>query len=144
MHWTLSYRSKTLSHWKSRIWLHVAFKKIPDTPTTTCWSWVQFQKGQPIPCKTTYAFSRLESSGHKSTPLDWGLLSKILPSTWVGPRMPKDQLSRVAWPSDKPSLFIPVAAMGKCKQINNLQYVSDIISIIIHERITRFRQPYAS
>ena len=31
---------------------------------------------------------------------------------------------------------IPVAAMGKCKQINNsnLQYGSDIILLIIHER----------
>ena len=38
------------------------------------------------------------------------------------------------------SLFIPVAAMGECKQINksNLLYVSDVISLIIHERITRF------
>jgi len=35
-----------------------------------------------------------------------------------------------------PSLFIPFAAMGKCKQINNskLSYVSDVISLIIHER----------
>jgi len=44
------------------------------------------------------------------------------------------------WPlanqSDMPSLFIPVAAMGKCKQINNsnLLYVSDVISLTIHER----------
>ena len=39
------------------------------------------------------------------------------------------------------SSFIPVAAMGECKQINNsnLLYVSDVISLIIHERITRFR-----
>jgi len=35
-----------------------------------------------------------------------------------------------------PSLFIPVAAIGKCKQINNsnLLYVSDVISLIIHEK----------
>ena len=33
-------------------------------------------------------------------------------------------------------LVYPVAAMGKCKQINNsnLQYVSDVISLIIHEK----------
>jgi len=33
-------------------------------------------------------------------------------------------------------LFIPVAAMGKCKQINNSNspYVSDVISLIIHEK----------
>ena len=31
-------------------------KKIPHTPTKTRWSWAQFQKGQPTPCKTTYAF----------------------------------------------------------------------------------------
>jgi len=33
-------------------------KKIPDTPTKTCWSWAQFQKGQPTPCKTTCVFPR--------------------------------------------------------------------------------------
>jgi len=33
------------------------------------------------------------------------------------------------------SLFISVAAMGKCKQINNsiLPYVTNIISLTIHE-----------
>jgi len=41
---------------KRRIWLPVAFKKIPDTPTKTRWSQAQFQKGQPTPCKTTYTF----------------------------------------------------------------------------------------
>jgi len=45
-----------------------------------------------------------------------------------------------------PSLFIPVATMGKCKQIKNpnLQYVSDVISLIIHEKITRFHRCHAS
>jgi len=35
-----------------------------------------------------------------------------------------------------PSLFIPVAGMRKGKQINNsnLQYVNDVISLIIDER----------
>ena len=34
------------------------FQKIPDTPTKTCRSQAQFQKGQPTPCKTTCAFPR--------------------------------------------------------------------------------------
>jgi len=34
------------------IWLQVAFKKIPAHPLKTCWSWAQFQKGQPTLCKT--------------------------------------------------------------------------------------------
>jgi len=39
-----------------------------------------------------------------------------------------------------PSLFIPVAAMGKCKQINNSNspYVSDVILLIIHEKLRNF------
>jgi len=38
--------------------------------------------------------------------------------------------------SDTPSLFILVATMGYYKQINNsnLLYVSDVVSLIIHER----------
>ena len=38
--------------------------------------------------------------------------------------------------SDTPSLFIPVATMRKCTQINNSNspYVSDVISLITHER----------
>jgi len=44
-------RQNSMSHWKARIWLIVAFKKIPDTPTRrTHWSRAQFQKGQPISC----------------------------------------------------------------------------------------------
>ena len=39
-----------------------------------------------------------------------------------------------------PSLFIPVAAMGKCKQINNSNSlcVSDVISLIIHKKLRDF------
>ena len=46
----------------------------------------------------------------------------------------------------KASLFIPVAAMGKCKQINNsnIRYVGEVISLIIHEKNTQFRQCHAS
>jgi len=33
-------------------------KEIPETPTKTCWSRAQFQKGQPTPCKTTNTFPR--------------------------------------------------------------------------------------
>jgi len=45
----------------------------------------------------------------------------------------------------KASLFILVAAMGKCKQINNsnLRYVSDVISLFMR-KITQFRQCHAS
>jgi len=39
-----------------------------------------------------------------------------------------------------PSLFIVVATMGKCKEVNNsnLLYVSDVISLIIHEILQDF------
>ena len=42
--------------------------------------------------------------------------------------------------SAMPSLFIPVAAMGKCKQINNSNSlcVSDVISLIIHKKLRDF------
>ena len=74
MHWPPSYRSKLSNTLKSKDMAILAFKKIPDTPTKTGWSWAQFQKGQPTPCKTIYCFSLLtsglESFGHKSTPSD--------------------------------------------------------------------------
>ena len=58
------------------------------------------------------------------------------------------QSIKKALESDTPSLFIPVAAMEKRKQINNsiLQYVSDVISSLIHERklITQFRYYHTS
>jgi len=44
--------SNSLSCWKARIWLPVAFKRIPDNLTKTCWSWAQFWKGQPTSWKT--------------------------------------------------------------------------------------------
>jgi len=62
-----------------------------DTPTKTHWSQTQFQKGQPTPCKTTYAFPHSPLvrefwpqiySLWKA--LDWGLLSKTLASTKMG------------------------------------------------------------
>ena len=45
-------------------------------------------------------------------------------------------LERVTSHIKKPSLFILVAGIGKCKQINNsnLGHVSDIISLSIYER----------
>ena len=45
-------------------------KKIPDTPTQTCWRWVQSQKGQPTPCKLCMHFPAhlcIREFGHKST-----------------------------------------------------------------------------
>jgi len=70
---------------QARIWLPVAFKKIPDTPTKTHWSWAQFQKSQPTPAKLRMLFPthlwvrelwpQIYSLWQA---LDWGLLSKIL------------------------------------------------------------------
>jgi len=81
----------SLSYWKARIWLPMAFKIIPDTPTKSCWSQAQFQKGQPIPCKTMYAFLAhlwvREFWPQIYSPwqaMDWGLLSKLLASTKTG------------------------------------------------------------
>jgi len=48
----------SLPHWKARIWLSWLSNKIQDTPTKTGWSRAEFQKGQPTPCQTTYAFPR--------------------------------------------------------------------------------------
>jgi len=56
MNLTLRYRQNSLSHWKARIWLPVAFpQKFQTHPPKTAEA-NQFQKGQPTPCKTTYAF----------------------------------------------------------------------------------------
>jgi len=52
-------QAKTLYHTEKQgfgyLWLS---KRNSDTPTKTRWGWAQFQKGQPTPCKTTYAFPR--------------------------------------------------------------------------------------
>jgi len=79
----------SLLHWKARICYLWLSKK--DTPTKTRWSQTQFQKGQPTPFKTTYAFPHSPLvrefwpqiySLWKA--LDWGLLSKTLASTKMG------------------------------------------------------------
>jgi len=49
-------QAKTLYHTESKDLATHGFQKNPDTPTKTHWSRAQFQKGQPTPCKTTYAF----------------------------------------------------------------------------------------
>jgi len=50
-------QAKALYHTEKQVigylWLS---KKNPDTPTKSHWRWAQLQKGQPTPCKTTYAF----------------------------------------------------------------------------------------
>ena len=70
MHLTPWYRSQLMSHWKARRWLPWLSKKL-DTPTKSRWSWAQFQKSSPTPCKTTHGFplptSGLHSFGNKST-----------------------------------------------------------------------------
>ena len=79
---------KTLNTLKSKGFGYPgSHKKIPDTLT----KWLkssQFQKGQPTPCKTTYAFPWVESFGHKSTPSDrpWikAYCPKFLASTKMG------------------------------------------------------------
>ena len=43
---------------KSKDLATCGFQKMQDTPTKTHWSHVQYQKGQPTHCQTTYAFSR--------------------------------------------------------------------------------------
>ena len=70
------------------LWLS---KKKPDTPTKTCWSQAQFQKGQPTPCKLYMLFPahlwvrefwpQIYSLWQA---LDWGLLCTILASTKNG------------------------------------------------------------
>ena len=64
--------------------------------------------------------------------------SKRISSKYCAATSKHHQHKKGLWPhqSDIPSLFIPVAAMGKCKQINNsnIPYVSNVISLIIHER----------
>ena len=61
MHWTSGYSS--LSHWKARIWLPLAFT------TKTHWGQAQDKKSQPTPCKTRYAFP--------CSPLGYGVLTQI-------------------------------------------------------------------
>jgi len=52
----------SLTHWRARIWLPVAFKKIPGTPTKCHWSRAQFQKGRPsYPLQNYICFSPLTS-----------------------------------------------------------------------------------
>ena len=46
----------SLTHRKARIWVPWLSKKISDKPTKTGWSWAQFQKGQPTPCKLRMLF----------------------------------------------------------------------------------------
>ena len=55
-HIELYVKVKTLSLTERKDLATRGFQKIPDTPTKTCWSPAQFQKGQPTHCKTTYAF----------------------------------------------------------------------------------------
>jgi len=102
MHWTSWYRSNSLSHWKARIWLPVAFKKIPHPlkPTETAPS----SERSAYPLQNCLCFSPLtsglESVGHKNSPSHrpWieAHCSKFqLAWKWVGLRMPKGSLSRV-------------------------------------------------
>ena len=68
IHWDKDTGLKSLPHWKTRVWLPVVSNTVPYTSTKICWSWAQFQKGQPTLSKSTYAFpahaSGLESFGH--------------------------------------------------------------------------------
>ena len=83
-------QAKTLYHTEKQ-GLGYLWPKNPDTPTKTRWSRAQFQKGQPTPCKTMYAFPahlwvrefwpQIYSLWRA---LDWGLLSNILASTKMG------------------------------------------------------------
>jgi len=99
----------SLSHWKARIWLPVAFKK-------------KFQTYPPKPAEAKPSLKKVSLPSAKLhtlylahlwvrefwaqtyslwQALDWGLLSKILASTkWVGPRVLNGQLSRVPWPGN--------------------------------------------
>jgi len=108
MHWPPCYRSKLSNTLKSKDLAILVSKKIADTPTKTGWSRAQFQKGQPTPAKLCMLFLTYLRVGEfwpQLYPLwqalDWGLARK-----WVGPRMPKSQLSRVPWPGN---LWMPLA-----------------------------------
>jgi len=71
----------SLSHWKARIWLPMAFKKKFCTQSTkTHWSQAQFQKEQPTPCKTTYILLRSPLKVRKF------LTTNLLPLTGPGLR----------------------------------------------------------
>jgi len=67
------YRSKHFVTLKSKDLATCGFqKKIPDTPTKTCWSRAQFQKSSAYPLQKYTCFSPLTSGlvsfGNKSTP----------------------------------------------------------------------------
>jgi len=90
----------SLSHWRVRIWLPMAFKKF--SPKTQ-WSRAQFRKvSQPL-AKIHMLFPAhlwvrefWPQIYSLWLALDWVLLSKILASMKMGrPRMPKGQLPRV-------------------------------------------------
>jgi len=78
---------------KTTYWLSWhALNKFKTTPTKTGWSWAQFQKGQPTPCKTICMLFPAHLWVREFWPqiyslsqaLDWGLLSKILASMKMG------------------------------------------------------------
>ena len=87
----MHHNAPSLSHWKARIWLPVVFKKIPDTPTKTCWRRAQFRKVSLPAAKLRMFFPAhlwvrefwLQVYSLWQA-LDWGLLSKILASTKMG------------------------------------------------------------
>ena len=81
----------SLPHRKARIWLPWLQKKIADTPTKTRWSWAQFQKGQPTPCKLCMLFPAhlwvrefWPQIYSLWLALAWGLLSKIRANMKMG------------------------------------------------------------
>ena len=93
MHWSRCYRSKTPYHTEKQGFGYPGFQnKIQDTLTKTGWSWAQFQKGQPTPCKTTYMLFPAHFWVRELWPqiyslaqaLSWALLSKILANTKMG------------------------------------------------------------
>ena len=49
---------KTLCHTEKQGLVTLDFQKKFQTPTKTRWTWVQFQKGQPTPCKAMLCFPR--------------------------------------------------------------------------------------
>ena len=127
----------SLPHWKTRNLAIQAFKKIPDTSTKTGWNRAWFQKGQPTPAKLRILFPAhlwvrefWPQIFSLSQALDWGLLSKILASTkWVGPRIPRGQLSRVPWSGNlwMPFTFQPALQVLQQphKQSHSLQLATD-------------------
>ena len=110
MHWTLSYKSKTLYHTEKQGFGYPGFQiKFKTHPPKLAEVEPRLRKVSLLPTKLRMLFPAhlwvrefWPQIYSLSQALDWGLLS-------AGPRMPKGQLSRVPWPGNSwmPFTFQP-------------------------------------